>query len=96
MRAGLSSGAAGGGASIIAEKLATSSGGNLTLSLGQGGTSGGAATIDVGFGDLDLGGSIAIPSGYGDATSLGSVEISTQDARSLGVSGADAASLGSL
>jgi hypothetical protein len=44
--AGISSGAAGGDASIVSGSSSTISGGSLTLASGDGNTSGGAVTID--------------------------------------------------
>ena len=56
MTAGLSSGAAGGQASIVAGMSEASRGGNLVLVSGQGYTSGRGVTIDCGVGDTALGG----------------------------------------
>jgi hypothetical protein len=63
----------------------TSSGGSLTLALGDGNISRGAVAMDGVNGSTALGGSITISSGVGMATSLGSVVVLTSNAGTAGV-----------
>ncbi len=87
MTAGDLSGAAQGDVPIVSGSSLTSSGGSLTLALGDGNTIGVTVAINGGNGSMALGSSITFSSSVGTATSLRSVALLMSNAGTAGIMG---------